>query len=1184
MAGQITADATLQRAAAVSGSSRSQARSAPTDCTIISDAPIVFGTPRHDVICLGSHNHLVIGLGGGDIIRGGAGNDLIIGGPGNDVIRGGGGRDIILGGGGDDTCTRAVVTLCTHIIDEISTPTLVTKMSDGSPMDLVVGALSVHTPFGAISPGQTITLRTTGITERTTLIDWTNRLTDAFDVSTSQGQPNVPVEINAGFDGSALPPGVQPVLLNDIGGAIGWIPEPGTFDPAAKVATAMVDHFSPKLWVDQFKYSVNAFVENRFDGGLNCTEPPSWITGSIFPNSNSDAVLVCPTPGTDASTLKLAIANNRGYAQALQIHGAELDFSQSTWGDNVTDTVNHALARVATSLLKPADTFMLAPKSTGILTIHRKDLASGQVVTIDSLNPGARAVASLILQWTKRATGVATLPVDLADCVAGYFANSLGDPSAVGAAATVKGCIDVAGTVSSAVKTAWKKFAVAIIAVDNGSRLIDAMADSTYPGHIEFEVVGDTQIDTNITLINGDLGARRSGQSFTIPLGATGGTAPYTFTVSPAAVNKDRVPPWAKLEPSGTLTLDIPSDVHAGPYSFYVIITDAKGKHTPTSTQLVKFTVVPTDAGSGGVVTTYRGISLPEGITTGPDGALWFANRGNNSIGRITTAGTITNYSDPSIGQPEGITVGADGALWFENVGDSSIGRITTAGTVSSFPVSGIGGAAYYSPHGITAGPDGALWFTMAGADSIGRITTAGVVTMYSVDGMSAVGPRSITVGPDHALWFTSGGGIGRITTEGVVTTYDSGGAGADAITAGPDGALWFAGYESIGRITTVGAITHYANPHVVASDMIAGSDGALWFTGNVNGRITTAGSITTYGGRAGTGITSGPDGALWLTNVRDNVGPGRENSIGRISTSGSVSSYYSSVNGPVDMVAGSDGALWFTNISSNSIGRITTDGTLTTFYPPAFSGTVSGPYAITVGPDGALWFTNAGNNSIGRISTAGNLTRYGGVDISGIFQPFSITLGPDGALWFTNSTGLAGGDSIGRITTAGNVTYYRDVSVRDPRSITAGPDGALWFTNWTDSSVGRISTTGVITSFGGTGTPGASGITSGPDGALWFCDGDAISRITTSGAITKFADPDVGYACSIARGPDGALWFSDSFSNTIGRITTAGVITKYVVSVSDSPYGSRTITAGPDGAMWFTDQASNDIGRITTP
>ena len=36
------------------------------------------------------------------------------------------------------------------------------------------------------------------------------------------------------------------------------------------------------------------------------------------------------------------------------------------------------------------------------------------------------------------------------------------------------------------------------------------------------------------------------------------------------------------------------------------------------------------------------GGSQPLEITTGPDGALWFAGSGTNNIGRITTTGTIT--------------------------------------------------------------------------------------------------------------------------------------------------------------------------------------------------------------------------------------------------------------------------------------------------------------------------------------------------------------------------------------------------------------------------------------------------------------------------------------------------------------------------------------------------------------
>src|SRR5438046_5696825 len=81
-------------------------------------------------------------------------------------------------------------------------------------------------------------------------------------------------------------------------------------------------------------------------------------------------------------------------------------------------------------------------------------------------------------------------------------------------------------------------------------------------------------------------------------------------------------------------------------------------------------------------------------IAAGPDGALWFTNYRSSigsSIGRITTAGTVTIYTDPSMRVPNGVAAGSDGAMWFTNYGNtppdseeivSSIGRITTTGSV----------------------------------------------------------------------------------------------------------------------------------------------------------------------------------------------------------------------------------------------------------------------------------------------------------------------------------------------------------------------------------------------------------------------------------------------------------------------------------------------------------------------
>ena len=56
-----------------------------------------------------------------------------------------------------------------------------------------------------------------------------------------------------------------------------------------------------------------------------------------------------------------------------------------------------------------------------------------------------------------------------------------------------------------------------------------------------------------------------------------------------------------------------------------------------------------------------------------------------HSIGRITTGGKVTIYTDTGIKGPFGITAGPDGAMWFtdngKHGGGDSIGRIATRST-----------------------------------------------------------------------------------------------------------------------------------------------------------------------------------------------------------------------------------------------------------------------------------------------------------------------------------------------------------------------------------------------------------------------------------------------------------------------------------------------------------------------
>ena len=111
---------------------------------------------------------------------------------------------------------------------------------------------------------------------------------------------------------------------------------------------------------------------------------------------------------------------------------------------------------------------------------------------------------------------------------------------------------------------------------------------------------------------------------------------------------------------------------------------------------------------------------------------MWFTEFGSNNIGEIDQNGTITQYTIPDASiSPYGITTGPDGAVWFtadsNTGGPNMIGRMTTDGNFSLFPLPAIDNA----PTNITTGPDGAVWFT-DGDGYLGRMTTDGQVTNYN--------------------------------------------------------------------------------------------------------------------------------------------------------------------------------------------------------------------------------------------------------------------------------------------------------------------------------------------------------------------------------------------------------------------------------------------------------------------
>jgi virginiamycin B lyase len=137
---------------------------------------------------------------------------------------------------------------------------------------------------------------------------------------------------------------------------------------------------------------------------------------------------------------------------------------------------------------------------------------------------------------------------------------------------------------------------------------------------------------------------------------------------------------------------------------------------TDSSSNLVdKLTLSPTtdNVTASSAYTIPTASSYPWDITAGPDGNMWFTEAGAKQVGVVTPTGAITEYTTSSYNG--GITVGSDGALWFTT--GIGVGRITNAGSMTEYSSADTSDAS-----SITTGSDGALWFTEPDNEVVGRL------------------------------------------------------------------------------------------------------------------------------------------------------------------------------------------------------------------------------------------------------------------------------------------------------------------------------------------------------------------------------------------------------------------------------------------------------------------------------
>jgi streptogramin lyase len=454
------------------------------------------------------------------------------------------------------------------------------------------------------------------------------------------------------------------------------------------------------------------------------------------------------------------------------------------------------------------------------------------------------------------------------------------------------------------------------------------------------------------------------------------------------------------------------------------------------------------------------------GVATTADGTAYVAEAKVDRVGVVLPSGgppVLASYQLPEGADPQGVTVAPDGSVWVAEPGINSLAKIVPGTHAYDAYVVQVPLPSGARPDQPVVGADGNLWVSEAGMETLARVSVHGVVTQFPLVGSHAQG---VAEGFDDKVWFAYSQGIGNVdpgVTPEVITTVAGGG----------DSLLYPAG-QIPDQVPAIQA--SIGPPASIAVD----GQGDIYFADTRNNEVrevTPAGGMSIVAGGGGNDYPNHGDGgpatdaelrfpdAVALDGSGDLfIADTGHAEVREVSTSGIITTIAGNgqsgssgdggpavrakLEAPDGLAVDSAGDVYVSDRVTNRIRKISPSGIITTVAgtgtagfsgdgDPATNAELNGPAGLAFGPDGTLYVADQNNQRIRAISPTGIITTVAG----------------DGQPGFSGDGGPA-----------------TDASLDDPQDIVVNQAGDLYIADTLNGLVREVTPNGVITTVAGGG------------------------------------------------------------------------------------------------------------------